>query len=264
MLANPFTKWLWDARRSLPAWALAIAAVGGLYAAFWPTVDNPDLLAALDSYPDALLEAINYTDIATAAGYVSATVYGLLASLLIIVYSTAAGARIIAGDEEAGTLDLILAHPVARTRLALDRYAAFLVSVVIIAATIWLVMLALTRPARLEGISMEGWAAQHLHLVLFAAFFGGLVYAVGAATGRRAYAIAVGAAVGVLGYAANGIFPQVEGLEWTKRLSPFNWLNGSTPLTNGVDWGAILLMAGLAAAFVAVGTWALTRRDVAV
>lgn len=264
MLTNPFTKWLWDARRSLPAWAAAIAAVGGMYAAFWPTIDNPDLLKALESYPDALLEAINYTDIATAAGYLNATVYGLLVAVLTAVYAIAAGTRIVSGDEEAGTMDLILAHPVSRTRLALERFAALLVSVVVIAAAVWAVLLAIRGPADLGDVAMSGLAAQNLHLLLFGAFFGALTYAVGAATGRRAYAIAAGAAVAVLGYAANGIFPQIEGLEWTKRLSPYHWLNGNTPLVNGVDWGAVLLMAALATVLVALGTWAFTRRDVAV
>lgn len=264
MLRNPFTKWLWDGRRSIPAWAVAIAAVGGMYAAFWPTINNPDLLDALESYPDALLEAINYTDIATAAGYLNATVFGLLVAVLTAVYSIVAGARIVAGDEEAGTMDLILAHPVSRIRLTLQRFAAYLVSVVIIAVAVWAVLLALRTPADLGSVSMGGLAAQHLHLLFFAAFFGGLTYAVGATTGRRAYAIATGAAVAVLGYAANGIIPQFEGLEWTKRLSPYFWLNGNTPLVNGVDWGAVLLMAALAAALVGLGTWAFTGRDVAV
>ena len=99
---NPFAKWLWDGRRSTVAWAGAIAAVGGMYAAFWPTIDDPDMQDALESYPESLLEAINYTDISTAAGYLDATVYGLLVAVLTIVYSSASGSRIIAGEEDAG------------------------------------------------------------------------------------------------------------------------------------------------------------------
>ena len=43
MLANPFTKWLWDNRRSVIGWSMAVAAVGGIYAAFWPTFDDPEV-----------------------------------------------------------------------------------------------------------------------------------------------------------------------------------------------------------------------------
>jgi ABC-2 type transport system permease protein len=70
--------------------------------------------------------------------------------------------------------------------------------------------------------------------------------------------------VAVFGFAANGILPQVEGLEWTEQWSSFQWLNGSAPLDNGVNWGDVGLMGGLMVVLVAIGIWAFGRRDVAV
>jgi ABC-2 type transport system permease protein len=264
MLRNSFTKWLWDSRRSVLAWTAAIAGVGGMYAAFWPTINNPQMRDAIANYPEAVLEALNYTDIATPAGYLNATVYGLVVALLIIVYSTSAGVRTIAGDEEAGTLDLILAHPVSRSRLALQRFAAFLVSLVVISAALWLVLLAVAGPADLKGISVGAFAAMNLHLLLFAGFFGAVGFAAGAATGRRGLAIGVGAGIAVFGFAANGILPQIEGLEWIEGFSPFQWLNGGSPLQNGMQGSDVLIMMGLIIVLVAVGTWGFDRRDVAV
>ena len=63
MLRNSFTKWLRDNRRSVLGWTAAIAGVGGSYAAFWPTIDNPQMRQAMENYPAAVLEALNYTDI---------------------------------------------------------------------------------------------------------------------------------------------------------------------------------------------------------
>lgn len=264
MLRNAGTKWLWDARRSTLVWALAVSFVGGLYAAFWPTMDDPGIQDALASYPEGLLDALNYTDISTSAGYLTATVYGLVVSVLLLVYSVSTGSRTIAGDEEAGTLDLVLAHPVSRVRLAVHRFAAFLAGVAIIAAVFWLVMVLISKPAHLDGISGWQFAAMHIQLILFASFYGAVAYAVGAATGNRAVSLGVGAAAGVLGYLANGIIPQVEGLEWVENLSPFHWLVGGDPLRNGIHVGHSLLMAGLVMVLVAVGTWGFNRRDIAV
>lgn len=261
---NPFAKWLWDGRRSTIAWACAIAAVGGMYAAFWPTIDSPDMQELLENYPEALLEALNYTDISTAAGYLDATVYGLLVAVLTIVFSTAAGARIVAGEEDAGRLDLVLAHPVSRRRLAVERFAAFLVSLVVITFALLVVLMALVVPAGLDGISVTDLLAMNVHVLFFAAFFGAVSYAVGAATGRRGLAVGAGAAVGVFGFAANGILPQVDGLGWIEGWSSFHWLNGSVPLKNGVDLGALLLMGLLTTVLVAVGTWGFERRDIGV
>jgi len=264
MERNPFAKWLWDSRRSVLAWAIAIAAVGGMYAAFWPTIDDPGMQEVLENYPESLLEALNYTDISTAAGYLDATVYGLLVAVLTIVYSTAAGARMIAGEEDVGRLDLVLAHPVSRRRLAVERFAAFLVSVVAIVLALFVVLLVLVVPAGLDGISVGDFLAMNVHVVFFAAFYGAVAYAVGAATGHRGLAFGAGAAVGVFGFAANGILPQVDGLEWIDGWSSFHWLNGSTPLKNGVDVGALTLMAVLTVALVVVGTWGFERRDLGV
>ena len=264
MLGDSFTKWVWDGRRSLIGWTLAISLVGGFYAAFWPTMRDPGIQEAIANYPQALLDALNYTDLATPAGYLNATVYGLVVGILLIVFAVVAGARTIAGDEEAGTLDLILAHPVGRERLSLQRFAALGAGLVLISFVFWIVMIALAGPAQLEGISIGRFAAMHLNLVLFGAFFGAVTFAVGAATGHKAVALTAGSAVAVAGYLANGIIPQVEGFEWVKGLSPFDWLTGADPLTNGIPVGDSLMMAGLIAVLVAAGTWAFARRDIAV
>ena len=224
----------------------------------------PDIQELFESYPQALREFLNFDDISTAAGYLTASVYGLIVAVLLVVYAVSAGTRTIAGDEEAGTLDLIVAHPVSRAGLALQRFASFLVSVVIIAAVFWLGMLALIIPAQLEDISIGRLAAMHVHLVLFAAFFGAVTFAVGAATGRKSLALGMGSGVGVLGYVANGIIPQVDGLEWVENLSPFHWLIGGDPLRNGLQTGACLLMLGLVVVLLAAGSSAFSGRDITV
>ena len=68
----------------------------------------------------------------------------------------------------------------------------------------------------------------------------------------------------MLAYAASGILPQVEGLEWTRDWSAFTWLNGSMPLANGVDARHLGIMLGLSALFVGLGVLGFRRRDVAV
>lgn len=264
LLRNPFTKALFDMRRSLLGWTIAIVAVGAMYASFWPTMQTPEMKQAMEAYPEGLLEAFNYSDLTTAAGYLGSAVYGLLVPLLVAVFAIAAGTRAVAGDEEAGTLDLVLAHPVGRTRLVLHRFAALAAGIVAVAVLLGLAMVALNGPAQFDGIDAGGFAAMTLHLALFGLVFAALAFAVGAATGRRALALGAGAGVAVLGYLANTVFPQVDGLAWAREVSPFHWYLGGDPLVNGVQPGGALLLLGATAALVAVGTWAFHRRDVAI
>ncbi|SCL68451.1 ABC-2 type transport system permease protein [Micromonospora citrea] len=264
LLRDPFTKALHDARRSLAGWTVAIVAVGAMYASFWPTVQTPEMKEALAAYPEGLLEAFNYSDLTTAAGYLGSAVYGLLVPLLVAVFAIAAGARAVAGDEEAGTLDLVLAHPVGRVRLVLLRFAALAVGIVGVAVLLGVAMVALSGPAEFDGIGAGGFAAMTLHLVLFGLTFAALAFAVGGATGRRAAALGAGAGVAVLGYLANSVFPQAQGLTWTRELSPFHWYLGGSPLVDGVQPVGALLLAGATALLVAAGAAAFARRDVAV
>ena len=264
MLRNVFTKTLWDARRSLLGWALAISAVAAMYAAFWPSVNTPQMQQALGNYPQGVLEALNYNDLASPAGYLGSSVYGLLVPLLVAVFAIDWGTRAVAGDEEAGTLDLLLAHPVSRTRLALQRFAALITALTLIGALLLLAMLAIAGPAQLQGITAGEIAAATAQLALFGACLGALAFAVGAATGRKALALGASAGVAVLAYLANGVFPQLQGLEWTRDLSPWHWYLGGEPLKNGLQAGDALLLLVVTLVLVAAGTLLFNRRDVAV
>lgn len=264
LLRNPFTKALRDNRRSMLGWAVSIAAVGTMYAAFWPTMQTPEMADALAAYPEGMLEALNFEDVTSPAGYLGSAVYGLLIPLLVAVFGIAAGARTIAGDEETGSLDLLLAHPVSRARAALQRFAALLVGLVVTGALLWLALVAIRGPAEFTAVGVGALAAMTLHLVLFGTAFAALAYGVGAATGSRASALGVGAAVAVLGYLANAVLHQVDALAWARDVSPFHWYLDGDPLVNGVQVGGVLLLAGFAVVCVAAGTWRFTRRDIAV
>jgi ABC-2 type transport system permease protein len=258
------TKSLWEARRSLVGWTLSVSAVATMYAAFWPTINTPQMQQAMASYPKALLEAMNYTDLTSAAGYVGSAVYGLLVAALVTVFTIAKGARAVAGEEEEGLLDLLLAHPVGRGQVALQRFAALVVEMVVIAVVLWLAMVAISGPAKLEGITAGNYAAACLQLTLFGLAIGSVAFAVGAATGKRGWAVSTASAVAVLGYLANGVFPQFEPLSWTRDVTPWNWYLGGAPLRHGLQVADCGLLLAMTVVFVTAGTWVFTRRDVGV
>src|SRR3954452_23349391 len=104
---------------------------------------------AMAAYPQDVLAAFNYTDLASPAGYLGGAVYGLLVPLLVAVFMIAWGARAVAGDENAGTLELVLAHPVSRVSLALQRFAGQLAGMAVVTAVLCVAMLALRGPFQL-------------------------------------------------------------------------------------------------------------------
>jgi hypothetical protein len=152
MLRNVFTKTLWDQRRGIVIWSLAIAAVGVMYAAFYPLMRNPEMEAVIDAYPPELLDALGFTDITSPAGYLGGTTYGLLGPILMIIFAGMFGTRAIAGEEEAGRMDVLLAHPVGRGRVVVHRAAALLVAVGLAALVLFVAMLAVSGPAEVTEV----------------------------------------------------------------------------------------------------------------
>lgn len=264
MLRNVFTKTLWDQRRSLPAWAFAIAAVGVLYAAFYPSMRSPEFEAAMEAFPQGLLDAIGFTDIASAAGYVGSTTFGILGPILTIVFAASLGGGAVAGDEESGRLDLLLAHPTSRWSVLVQRFAALVVAMLVVALALWLALAAISGPAELGEIGLANLGAASLHLAFLGILFGALAIAVGAATGRRALVYAVVAIVGIASFFGNSLGPSVDLLAWTRDVSPFHFYSGGQPLRNGVQVLDLAVLAVASLVLVVAGGLAFDRRDVAV
>jgi ABC-2 type transport system permease protein len=264
MLRSVFGKTLRDQRRSLLGWTIAVAAVGVLYAAFWPLMVSPEMKAALEAFPPALLEALGYDDITTAAGYVGSTTFGLLGPALVIVFAAAVGGSAIAGEEESGRLDLTLAHPLSRWSLALQRFAAIVVGMLLVAAALALALVLISGPAQLDDIGAGNLVAASAHLAVFGVFFGALALGVGAATGRRSLVFAAIAVVAIGGFLANNLAPMVDEIAFLRDLSPFHYYQGGEPLRNGVQVADLGVLVATSVVLVALGGLVFDRRDVAV
>ncbi len=264
MLANPFAKALWDARRGWAGWGLTIGGIAMMYTAFYPSISKPGFAEALKNYPEALRKAFNIEDLVSPAGYLGSYVFGLLVPILLAVFVITSGSRTIAGDEESGTLDLVLAHPVSRPRLLLSRFAALVTQVLVICAVVLALLLAIAGPTRVASVGAGHIAAATAQLAMFGILFAAVALAVGAATGRRSAAIGAGVVVIVLGYFGNNLAPQVPGLTWAQRLSPFYYYLHGKPLVNGLDVASSAILLGVAVLLAAAGLVRFRRRDLAV
>ncbi len=264
MLRSVFTKFLRDHRRSVVGWSITVAAVGVLYASFYPSMNNPDMAAALEAFPQGLIEALGMADIVSPAGYLGSTTYGILGPVLMIIYAGMLGVRAIAGDEEDGRLDVLLAHPVARSSLVLQRAAALCVAVMAAGLVLFAAMVVVSGPAQFEDLGASNLAAATIQLVLLGLVFGALALAAGGVTGRPAITTAVVGSVAVLSYVANSLGRAVDGLGWARDLSAFRYYSDGEPLRNGLQVGDSLVLAVGAIVLVIVARVGVRRRDVAV
>lgn len=264
MLRSVFAKTLRDERRGIVTWSIGIAAVGVMYAAFYPTLNSPEMGQFMDAYPREIMDAMGITDLTSPEGYLGGTTYGILDPVLTIIFAASLGTRAIAGEEEAGRLDVLLAHPVRRWRVVVERAAALLVALGLAGVMLLLGMTVMSGVAEFSSIGFVNLAAASGQLVLLGLFFGSLALAVGAVTGSRGLALGVVATIGVLTYFGNNLGPSVDWLAWSRDVSPFHYYSGGEPLRNGFQALDSLVLAVASLVLVAVAVLGFNRRDVAV
>lgn len=247
-------------RRGLLGWGIALAGVSLLYTGFYPSMGGgEDLQALLDSMPEGFVEALGYDAVGTAAGYVQSTVFGILGPVLLLVFGIATGARLVAGQEEDGTLELEFAAPVSRRQVYLQRLAALWIDLVVLVVVVAVATGLLSAVLDME-VSVQALFAVTLPLLLLVVGFATLALATGAATGRRGLAIGVAAGLAVLAYVFNAIGPSA-GVEWMSTVSPFGWYLADDPMLEGLDVGGVPALAVVPVVAATAGLVAFERRD---
>ncbi|CAN5706263.1 ABC transporter permease [soil metagenome] len=253
---------LTDQRRSLLLWSVAVGAVAAMYIAFYPSINASDLTGYIESLPEGMVEAFNYDQIGSAAGYLSSTVYGVLGPALLLVYGVMKGSRLIAGEEEDGTLELDLTAPVSRLRLFFGRLAGLWLNMLILVAVLTVVTVMMVGALDMD-VAVGNILAGSLGLLLLVVAVATVAAAAGAITGRRAIAVGVGAGLAVAAFMLNAIGPTVDA-GWMTAISPFSWYSFNDPLTNGVDVPGYLGLAALIVVAAAAGAYVFDRRDLMV
>lgn len=265
MLRNIALKSLRDVRRSFVWWSLGLVGFVALIMSVYPTVkSNPSLNKLAEDYPEALKAFIGFggqVDYASAAGYLGIELFSLMVPLLLLVAAIGTGAGSIAGEEERGTLELLLANPVSRTRLVLEKSVALALEVAGLGVVLWLALWIGALSVGMD-ISAGRLAAATLGAVLLALAYGAIAVLLGAATGRRAVAIGLTAAAAVAAYLVNGLAPLVDALEVPQKLSPFYHYATGDPLRRGISVSHLAVLAGIAVGATALAPVLFSRRDV--
>ncbi len=199
--------------------------------------------------------------VSTPAGWLQAVGFGLVFPLALCLYAIWKGSGLVAGEERSGTLELLMAYPLPRWRLMLEKFAALALALLLLAAELW-ALLALSVSALGLSVSLGRLAGACLGLWLLALTFGGSAFALSTWVGvparsRLIAVIALGAA-----YLLNAVW--LHGWQALRYLSPVYYATGREPLTNGLLLWHALALALLAVVCVAAAGVVFEQRDLAV
>ncbi len=265
-MPNVLVQGLWRRHVSLIWWSLGLVATVALVAVAYPTVrGNSELDKTFGNLPpsvQALLGLDPANSLTSPAGYLNSQFFANLLPIILLVFAIGIASWAVAGDEAAGMLELLLANPVSRLRVAVER-AGLIIVMLSILTVVALATLAILAPTvgLTKDLNVEHIIAATVATGLLALVFAAVAFAVGAATGNRSLAASVAAALALAGFVVEGLGAQVKLLQPLRELSPWHWLLSSEPLRHGLIWQAWLLPLATSIVLIAAGTMAFLRRD---
>jgi ABC-2 type transport system permease protein len=261
-LSSVFLKTLRDYRIPILGWGIGMGLV---------VVSPMASVAALMTTPQAREQLVSLAAtfawnadpvaVATIGGYATFKI-GIFI-FLIVVWPILAGSGMLRGEEERGSLDVLLSVPRPRFRVALEKLAAM-----------WTALLAM---GLLIGAVAFGGGQKFgadfglgdallfgLNLALICAVFGGLALLISQFTQERGPAAGSTAGLLLIFIVMDMVHRVAPNAEWISRLSPVYYYNLSKALvpSYGVNAAAMLLLALLGAALGGAGVWLFAHRDV--
>ncbi len=254
----PSDLWVKDAKDRI---VLALA-VGGIlilfsavaFAIYAPMADSLNAIAA--TFPREILQIIGGIG---PGGYVVSQLFNVLGPIALVAFAVTLGTSLLAGEEEDGTLGLLMSYPLSRFGVLAAKAAALITMVALATALFWLGV-TLSASYQQVGLDQGNIAATCVHLFALSVAFGLVGLAAGASTGRPGTAGAWAGTITALSYLSATMLP-VAGLSQWAQLSPWHYYNASEPLTNGLDAGHVVLLAAVGGIAFAVAGVCFARRD---
>ena len=265
MLRNVFLKSLRDQRISLIFWGIGVAALSLVTILFYPAVKDAPEFSKLFEESEALtrLFAGGFTDLTSPEGYLNSQLYSLLVPILLLIFAIGQGSGAIAGEEEKGTLDILLSNPTTRLQVLMQKFAAMVVATSVLAFVLWL---SVVIGGAIVDMDLSLWRTAQATLsgMLLGVLFGALALMLGSASGKRGLSTGVASALALGTYFIYAFAPLVQGLEPVEKVFPFYYYIGADPLTNGLNLAHAGVLIGITAALLAVAIVTFERRDLAV
>ncbi len=257
-----FLKTLRDYRIAIFGWGLGLGLLMfTVLSAVSSLVATPEARASLVSLAGSFAWIAEPVKVDTAGGYATWK-YGFTI-LVMALWPILAGSRMLRGEEEGGSLNVLLSLPRSRSRVALQKLAAMWAALLGMALLIGLLTYGAGRGVS-ANFGLDGALLFGLNLALISGVFGSLALFVSQFTQERRTASGITGGLLALFIVVDMIHRVIPGTDWLSRLSPVYYYNLSKPLipSYGTDPVALLVMAVLSVLLSGAAIWLFARRDV--
>lgn len=267
-LGSVFAKTLRDSRRATlivggALGLLTVVVAAGIISQFDTPAARQEIRNIVESVPPIMQGlAGKPVNVETLGGYLQYK-YGGFFPLVIGLWSILALAGTLAGESGRGSLDLVVAAPISRRRIAIEKVLGHVLMLAVAMALVGgATALAGSAFTSLAGdeISVGAAFSFALWLGLMALIAGAVAFALAPFVGRGSAAGIAGALM-LGGYLLNGYQAAIPELAPFAYVSWFDWTGDHIPLAGRYDWPSVALVALVSVALLAAGVEAFVRRD---
>ncbi len=254
---------LWQRRWSIVWWSLGVAAFIvislGFYASFRDQAAQ--LNQVLDKLPHTaralFTDANNFL---SPDGFLSARLYYLMLPLLLGILAIGLGSSLIASEENSGTIELLLARPLSRSKLLLAKALAGILNLAAIALVALITTIIVCHLVKLnEPIARLALAT--LATAVLGLLFGAVAFSVTTLGRARAAAVGLSVLVALSGYIIASLESTVAWLRWPAKALPYHYYRPTEILQGHFSWYNIGGLLGAALVLGIISWSAFRKRD---
>jgi ABC-2 type transport system permease protein len=265
LLRNLLLKTLRDLRGQILGWGIGLGVLALLIAALYPAFSEQMgmMVDLFSSYPPAVAAFFgDMSQMGRWEGWLNVEFFSWLPPILAI-FAVGVGTALVAGEEEKGTLDLLLSHPIRRWRVVAAKVVAFITATLLI-CLLTAVFLILGAVMIGETENLKGIFLATLNMVPITLTGGTFALMASVILRRRRLATTAAIAVIIGSWFVDSLGKVVDTLEPYRPFTLFHYYTGDVVLTGHLDWADLGMLLGLTALFAVVSVVAFQLRDIAV
>ena len=259
---NIYLKTLRDYRIAILGWGVGIGLLIYVVLASFPSlVETPEARASLVSLGPSFAWIAEPIKIDTAGGYATFK-YGFTV-LVMALWPLLASSRMLRGEEERGSMDVLLSMPRGRGRVALEKLAAIWTALLLMGLLIGLLTFAGGMRVNAD-FSFGDALLSGLNLALICSVFGSLALLISQFTQERGTAAGLTGGLLLLFIVLDMVHRVYPNTEWISRLSPIYYYNLNKLLVPGYSFnpGAMLVLLALSILLSGAAVWLFALRDI--
>ncbi len=262
MFKNLFLKTLRDQKVNIYLFSGGFIFISLYLAYFYPYMSgNSEIFKVLKTLPPFIKNFLgDMSALATPEGFFNLQPFMFFAPIIVLLFSAAKGAEMIAGEVEKGTIDVLLSRPQTRTQILNQKSSAIIFSLFLISAVFFI---SFQISLKIFGIDISVYKifSAIFSLFLFSLTFYSFSLFLSTIFLKKKPVFWITGVVASLSLIFNSYSSAVKSLRTIAKFTPSYYYNSNSPLSNGLDLKMVMVQISIFIIFYFLSIIVFRKRD---